>query len=414
VFFVIIGVAVIFVAVVGVLNPILNQANISASQTAVLAAPTLTYQALRANVTTIKMIYGTEKELWLRDAVQQFQAKNPDVFVDLDGEGSMDAYQVLSQLTPTSTSVGKLSSARDNDIPAVWSPASQIQVNLLNGANQMNNQSFATSCKNLVLSPLVIMAWEDRATAFTKKYTDGITFDNLYAALDPKGDVQDNWAKLGGNANWGLIKLGHTDPRKSNSGIMMLVAMANNKYKVTKPVNGGQVADPTFQEYIQVIETGLSQPLISSTGTFTNDVISKGPAAYDIVVAYEALAIENFENARGRQGQTLKVFYPPFNLYSDHPMCMIDHPGISGKQKEAAQRLQDFLLSSDIQKLALKYGFRPSDTSIPIFSTDVNSQTDFDKYKTLGISNDIGQLITVPDGPTINNLLSVWQKNAPN
>ena len=404
-FLAIIGIAVLVVVVAVVLKPIVDK---STQDQAVNS----TSQYIKTNITTIKIVYGTEKEEWFQDAITRFKQANPDVNIDLDGEGSMDSYQALNQLTPQSTSIVKLSSARDNDIPTAWSPASTIQVNLLNSSNQMNSDHLATNCKNLVLSPLVILVWDDRAKALTDHYSGDVTFDNLVDALDPAGKIKDTWGNLGGSAqaNWGLIKIGHTDPRKSNSGVMMLVAAANNKFKTVKAVTSEQVTGQDFQNYLTILESGLSQTPAASTGTFTNDVIAKGPSAYDVVIVYEALGIENFDNAKGRQQQGLHFYYPPYNLYSDHPFCIIDHPGVTDKQRAAAQKLQDFLLSTDIQRLALKYGFRPADTSIPVFSTDPNVQTDFDRLKSAGISANIGQLVQIPDGPTINNLLAVWQR----
>ncbi|HLY26630.1 MAG TPA: extracellular solute-binding protein, partial [Aggregatilineales bacterium] len=368
---------------------------------------------IKTNITTLKIVYGTEKEEWFRDAITRFQQQNPSINIVMDGEGSMDAYQALSQMAPDSTSIARLTNARDNDIPAVWSPASTIQVNLLNDVNQMNNKQLAADCKSLVLSPLVIMVWDDRAQALTDKYgPDGVTFDNLVDALDPAGKIKGTWGNLGGSAqaSWGLIKIGHTDPRKSNSGVMMLVALANNKFKQIKAVTGDQVSSADFASTLGILESGLGQAPANSTGTFINDVIAKGPAAYDVVIAYEALGIANYANAKGRQQQGLHFYYPQYNLYSDHPFCIIDHPSISDKQRAAAQQLQDFLLTTDIQRLALKYGFRPADTSIPIFSTDPATQTDFDRLKSAGVSPNIGQLVNIPDGPTINNLLAVWQR----
>ena len=47
------------------------------------------------------------------------------------------------------------------------------------------NRDLAIDCKPLVVSPLVIMVWEDRAEAFENYYKDkgGITYANLYDAL---------------------------------------------------------------------------------------------------------------------------------------------------------------------------------------------------------------------------------------
>jgi ABC-type sulfate transport system substrate-binding protein len=205
------------------------------------------------------------------------------------------------------------------------------------------------------------------------------------------------------------MKIGHTDPQTSNSGVMDLLAMANNYYKRTTAVSVADTTNQDFVDWMSTIEKAVTPPLISSTGTFVNDVIVKGPASYDFVIAYEALAIENYGNAVGKQSQGLRIVYPPFNLYSDHPLCIIDHQSVNPKQKEAAIKFQDFLLSADIQKLALTYGFRPADPTIPTFAP--GSAFDSADLKKAGISADIGQTFQIPDGNTINNLLLVWKRN---
>ncbi len=409
VFFAIIGVALLFVAatvvVPSIFKPIADtQATAQTSQ----------------NTTQITVVYGTEKEQWFQDAIAKFQTVNPNIKITAVGQGSMDAYRSLSQITQGGTTL-----ANGKAIPTLWSPAATIQVNLLNGSNQLG-RPLAISCKRLVLSPLVIMTWTNRANVFNAFYKDkgGISFDNLYDALNPAGSIRGKWANIGdaalwktlglpsddnNPASWGLLKLGHTNPQDSNSGVMMLVAMANNYYKQTQVVTAQNVTDDKFASWLQTIESGVTTPLISSTGLFTNDVIVKGPASYDFVVAYEALAIENYKNAIGRQGQGLQITYPPFNLYSDHPMCLIDHPSITQKQRDAAQKFQDFLLTPDIQKLALQYGFRPADPNIPIFGA--NSGFDDPALKAAGLSAQIGQEIQIPDAATIQNLLTIWQRS---
>ncbi len=399
IFFVIIGAAILVVIVVLGIAPKLTELNTSQSATA-------TAQYAKDNITTIRVVYGTEKERWFRDAIARFTAANPDIKIDPVGQGSMDTYQALSLVTDSSTSL-----ANNQPIPAVWSPAAMIQVNLLNAASKNSvNRDLAINCKPLVVSPLVIMVWGDRAQAFENYYKDkgGITYDNLYDALH-SSTINGSWAAIGGQSKWGLIKIGHTDPQTSNSGVMDLLAMANNYYKRTTPVKVNDITNPDFVNWMATIEKAVTTPLISSTGTFVNDVIVKGPASYDFVIAYEALAIENYNNAVGKQGQPLRIVYPPYNLYSDHPLCIIDHPSVTQKQRDAATKFRDFLLSADIQRLALTYGFRPADPTIPTFGAG----SDFDKadFKQAGIGPDIGQTFQIPDGAAILQLLQVWKRN---
>lgn len=407
IFFVIIGVAVVVVIAAGVISPTLNTLNQTQSTTA-------TAQYIKENIVTIRVSYGTEKELWFSEAVKRFEAANPNVRIDRVGEGSMESYEGLSLVKDTDTNVSVAGSGTE-PIPAVWSPASTIQVNLLNAASKNSlNRDLAVSCKRLVLSPLVIMVWADRAKAFETYYKDkgGISLPNLYDALDPNGKVKGKWEALGGNANWGLIKIGHTDPMRSNSGVMGLVAMANNFYQTTSAVKVAQITDDKFQNFLSVIEQAVTRPLINSTGNFANDVIVKGPASYDFVIVYEALGIENYQNAVGKQGQPLRIIYPQYNLYSDHPLCLIDHPSITAAQKDTARKFQDFLLTTDIQRLALQYGFRPADPSVPVFGGGQTDNFDSPDLKAAGVSADIGQEVQIPDGNTVSQLLAVWRRNA--
>jgi Bacterial extracellular solute-binding protein len=387
VFFLILGAALVVVLAATLISPQLQALNSSQAATA-------TAQFIRDNNTTLRLVYGTEKERWLTDAVARYSTTNPGVKIELVGQGSMESYQALSQVNETSTSL-----PRNEPIPVLWSPASTIQVNLLNAASKTAmNRELAVNCKRLVLSPLVIMVWEDRAKVFEAHYKDkgGITFANLYDALHST-DISGKWSAIGGQAKWGLIKIGHTHPMTSNSGTMTLVALGNNYYQRTAAITVPEITDDKFVEWMATLERAVTTPLISSTGTFANDVIVKGPASYDFVVVYEALAIEHYKNAVGKQGQGLRLVYPEYN------------PSISPRQREAALAFQAFLLSPEIQKLALTYGFRPADPSVPIFGA--GSDFDSAELKAAGVSNDIGQELQVPDGNTINQLLTVWKRN---
>lgn len=367
------------------------------------AQTTTNATATARSVTTITVNYGTEKEKWLIDATNRFMTANPSIKVNLVGQGSMDSYQALSQITESSTKLGS------NPLPALWTPAAMIQVNLLNSRNQMNKE-LATACKRLVLSPLVIMAWEDRAKIFETAYKDkgGITFGNIFDAVDRNGKIKGLWSAIGGQANWGFIKIGHTDPTTGNSGMMLLIGLANNYYGRTQAVTVADISNAKFVTFMTEIEKSVFA-LGKSTGTFMNDVIVKGPSSYDFVVVYEALALENYKNAVGRQGQPLRIVYPQYNLYSDHPICLVDHPAITAAERDAAKKYQDFLLTPEIQKLAVTYGFRPADPSVPIFG----AATLFDDpdIKAAGLKTDVGLEMQIPDGNTLLQLLNTWQRS---
>jgi len=402
-FFGIIGIVLVAVVVINLLLPSLQQGQTAQSTAAAVRNTAVSSTSVAASAITLTINYGTEKERWFQDAVTRFTAANPNIRIDLRGQGSMDAYAAFSQITENDTKLGS------GPIPALWSPAASIQVNLLNSKNQLNRE-LAVECKRLVLSPLVIIMWDDRATAFNTFYKakGGISFANLYDAVRRDGTAKGKWEAIGGNPNWAYVKFGYTDPSSSNSGMMYLVALANNYLNRRTAITGADVTNVDFTSQMVELHSAVQTPLLKSTGTFTNDVIAKGPSSYDVIVVYEALAIENYGFAKGRANQAYQIVYPAFNLYSDHPMCLIDHPSISPAQRDAARKLQAFLLTPDIQALAATYGFRPSDPAVPIFGP--NSKFNDPDLKAAGLSAEIGQEIQLPDGDTLLQLLNAWKR----
>lgn len=407
IFLAILAVAILIAIFFGVARPQLEQAgNDSATQQAITRTQNATATA-RANITTVRINYGTEKDSWLKAATERFAQVHPEIRVELIGQGSMASYNALSQVTDDKNTFDG-----SKPIPTLWSPAASIQVNLLNSETTSPtklSRELAINCKPLVLSPMAIMVWEDRAAAFEAAYKDkgGITLQNIADALS--GPAQGNWGNLGGNPDWGLIKIGYTNPYESNSGTMMVVALANNFYNKAARITGAEASAPDFQKFMATLSNAVSQSLLSSSGLLMRDVIARGPASYDMVIVYEALGIENFKNAVGRHRQTIRFVYPRFNLYSDHPLCIVDHPSITPAEREAAKVFQEFLLSKEIQSLALTYGYRPADVSIPLFGA--NTVFDDADIQAAGVGANVGQELVLPEGATITQLLTLWRRS---
>lgn len=394
-YLVFLGIIIFVVVFLSVIQPQIEQANQARAT-----------ESARANTITITVNYGTEKRRWLEDVVPRFEQAYPNIVVQLIGQGSMGSYRDLSQLKDSSRFMPDGRTA----IPTLWSPASSIQVNLLNQETNSTttlNRNLAVDCQPLFLSPVAIMGWESRFQAFERTYPDGVTFANLEDALT--GPAQGRWGELGGDANWGLLKIGYTNPHESNSGMMMLITLANDYYKRAAPVTAADVTAAGFVANLAALTNAVSQPLISSSGDLMNAFIARGPASYDFVIVYEALAIEHYANAIGRQQQALRIVYPRYNLTADNPQCLVDHPASTPAQREAARLFQAYLLTPDIQRLALTYGYRPADLSIPLFGA--NTPFDDADLKAAGLASGSWQDISLPDGATINTLLQVWRRS---
>lgn len=354
------------------------------------ATPTVPDPAAKA--TKITVVYSTEKKDWIEAATADFAKSHPDIKIELVGKGSIDAAQAILD--------GGLQ-------PTVWSPADTMAMNLLASDWQTKNHadlippSGEDAAQALLLTPLVFVCWEDRAEALLKSSGGAISWKALHTAVtSPKG-----WLAVGGQGKWGFVKLGHTDPTKSNSGLEALYLMAlefTGKPKLAIE----DLLDPKLQEFVKGVEKGVTK-FESSTGTFMTDMVRFGPSKYDIAVVYESLAISELANAAGRWGK-LKVYYPATTIWSDHPIALLQGAWVTPDQKTAARQFIAYLRSKPAQQRALEFGFRPADTSIPIVSSD--AQNPFTRLAPDGITVDVPTAAAAPDGVVVRNLMMMWTR----
>jgi ABC-type Fe3+ transport system substrate-binding protein len=340
----------------------------------------------------IQIVYSTEKKDWIEAVTAEFAKANPGIKVSPVGKGSLDAAQAIldEQLKPT-----------------VWSPADTMVLNMLASDWQTKNHKALVSTSGddaaqpLLLTPLVFVAWEDRANALLKASGGSISWKAIHKAVtSPQG-----WLAVGGQGRWGFVKLGHTDPTKSNSGLQALYLMSLEYFGKPK-LAVEDLLDTKLQEFIKGVEKGVTK-FESSTGTFMTDMVRFGPSKYDIAVVYESLAISQIDQAAGRWGK-LKVYYPSTTVWSDHPVALLDAPWVTAEQKAAARKYIAFLRSKPAQQRALEYGFRPADTSVPIVTSD--AQNPFTRLAPAGITVDVPPAASAPDGPVVRNLMMMWTR----
>ncbi len=259
----------------------------------------------------------------------------------------------------------------------------------------------AAEPRQLVLTPLVLVAWENRAKALWPGGPRNFWGD-LHDAIANDG----GWKALGGSESWGPVELGHTAPPASNSGAQALVLMAYGFLNKTGGLTAADVSSPQFEQWLREIERGV--PAFSdSTGDFMNDMVLAGPSKYDFGIVYENLALQSMDAARNRQGQPLRIYYPPATLLSDHPYATLQAPWATPEQRAAADKFRDFLLSRPIQELALQSGFRPVDASVSIASSDPANP--FNKYAQNGALAGIPGQAETPSGATLRALLDLWR-----
>ena len=357
----------------------------SAQQSATKAADSNQW---KGNAVEIGIAYGTEKKTWLEWAVQEF-AKTADgqkIKINLIPKGSQEGAQAIV--------------AGDKSINA-WSPASSLykEIFVQDWQIKYSNNPILKE-ESLALTPMVYVMWNERYQAFIQKYKS-VNFTTVSQALKEKG----GWDAISSKPEWGLFKLGHTNPNKSNSGLMTLVLMAYDFGGKTRGLTLKDILNVDFQTWMLKLEQGVNG-LSDSTGTLMREMVLKGPSSFDAVFVYESVAIDYLKSAEGRWGE-LHIVYPRENMWSDNPFYIIDASWSSKEQKAAADLFLTFLLTEPIQRESLKHGFRPANTNVPV----IFAESPFTVYQRYGLQIEPGSTSEPPGAEVVNNLLAIWQRN---
>src|SRR5262249_59077125 len=105
------------------------------------------------------------------------------------------------------------------------------------------------------------------------------------AAALPEG-----WIGRGAPGEWGFVKLGHTAPNTSNSGLQTLVLMTYGYHGKRAGLKPEDVLDPAYQKWLKEIETAVGK-FGWSSGAYMKEMVLFGPSKYDLVWNYENGAI---------------------------------------------------------------------------------------------------------------------------
>ncbi|AGC47730.1 hypothetical protein MYSTI_06457 [Myxococcus stipitatus DSM 14675] len=343
----------------------------------------------------ISFLYSTEKKDWVEAAAKDFQREHPHIRLSLVGKGSLDAAQAILD---------------GREHPTVWSPADSAVLRML-ASDWATDTSHAPlfaaegddAPRPLVITPLVFAVWEDRAEVLRKASGGGaVSWKVLQKAVtSPQG-----WPAIGGKPEWGFVKLGHTDPTRSNSGLQALLLATLEYYGKRGGLTVEDLLDPRYQEWMKSLERGVTR-FESSSGAFMTDMVRFGPSRYDIAVVYENLAISHLSHAQGRWGD-LRVYYPALTLWSDHPAAVLQASWVTPAQKAAAREWLRYLRSRPVQERALAFGFRPADPSVPLKNED--PENPFNRLASKGVRVDVPPVAEVPEGPVVRDLLTLWSR----
>ncbi len=84
---------------------------------------------------------------------------------------------------------------------------------------------------------------------------------------------------------------------------------------------------------------------------------------------YEANVVKANDKYKDKMPFPLVAVYPKEGTFwENHPTGIVNADWVNAEQKQAGQKFLDFMISKDQQAKAPKYGYRPTDKSVPVTS----------------------------------------------
>jgi hypothetical protein len=286
-------------------------------------------------LTTVKGVIGSEKQPFFTDpeVIKVLRNHGLDVKVDAAGSRTIATTFDLSHY--------------DFAFPAGISPAQKIQ----------RDHKITTSYSPFY-TPMVIASFRPIvdllvAAGVAKNQGTYYTFD-MQAYLQLVANNK-RWSDLPNSASYPVNKsilITSTDIRTSNSAAMYLAIasyVANGNNIVQNPAQGAAmipIVEPLF------LRQGFTAT--SSEGPF-EDYLTLGIGATPMVMIYEAQFVARAAANDGSITKDMVLMYPSPTVYSKHTLVPLTPAG-----DRAGRLLQT---DPDLQRLAIKYGFRTNDTS---------------------------------------------------
>jgi len=287
---------------------------------------------------TLVVAYSPEKEALFEELVNRFNAQKLKT-----DQGKRMAVQTV-KLEPEAMIEGALA----GEFQAL-SPASSIWLDQLDRAwmeQTGSESSLVGETVRYAVSPVVIAVWEDVAHSFGYPERN-IGWRDIMAKA--QSDPSFKWS------------------HPSTSSASGLLATLAEFYAGADKTRGLTIEDAQQQATLNYV--GAIEKTVRYYGegewAVVQQVLEKGSDYLDAFVSQEQLVIY-FNRQANAPGRLVAIYPVEGSLWEDHPLALLETPGLTDDQRVVFGHFRDFVTSQEAQMLILSYGYRPSDLSIPL------------------------------------------------
>jgi len=280
------------------------------------------------NAAVLSLAYSSEKDELMRDIIARFNRSN---------------YKTPSGLTMTIVATKMdaadiVDAARAGKFTAI-SPDSSLWLAQVDAGR---DRPLVSESTRFAVTPIVIALWSDAAQSLGYPQKQ-IGWQDLLAKA--KGDPNFKWSH---------------PSTSSASGLLATLAEFYAGANKTRGLTEEDVKNRATLDYVGALEKTVRYYGEGEQATI-DQVLARGRNYLDAFVVSERLVIY----FNGKSSQKLVAIYPvEGTLWQDHPLALLEQPGLTDEQRLTYRRFRDFVLSPEIQKVILQAGYRPVDLNL--------------------------------------------------
>ncbi len=306
----------------------------------------------------VRIVCALPVEPFVQQAAARYNAENH----------KLDGQPIVVSVTPMDglVAMGRWEREEMAPVPTVWIPDSRYLVELVNATykESRGRDIFLTGgeyrARPIATSLFAWGIWRSRDEVLKSKFGDDISWRDIHDAVMAKG----GWPELGGQAEWGYFKLVVPNPRKNVGGLMAMVAAAGEYHQKTR-LEVADVTDPAFQQWLGELMGAVTD--FSSFGSYSAENLALfGYSMGDGGQLLESDILVNMAGLQTRWVEPMLLRYPTYITWFDFPYTIWMGDETTAAEKNAALAFEQYLLTPEVQQLAVGQGLRPANPEVPV------------------------------------------------
>jgi hypothetical protein len=261
--------------------------------------------------------------------------------------------------------------------PAAWVAASGLSVTYA----AESGLPLETLTESLARTPLVWGGYVSRERLLTTDGTLPLDWSLVAAAA-----AKESWVQLGGQSDWGFVKLGFGQPSRKIGGLAAMLTAAAS-FNDSPSLAANSLNQQPFRNWLLPVIKSVN---FNTLGADPAAAMARGPSVVELGMFPEAQWLLSLNGIRSRED--VRLSYPAYQFVLDFPLARWRDANTSADQLAAIETLRAWLESPDQQARLTAYGLRPASAE----PTEEDALFSGGAQNGVLLTPDYGQAVQVP------------------